>query len=221
MTRQSTFKRKVRARMTKTGESYTAARRRLIEAGETPATNPTAVEPRVSDDAVRNATGRTWAAWFELLDADGAVELGHTEIARLLIDDHGVPGWWAQSVTVAYEQARGRRAPGQRPDGWEVTASKTVAVPVDRLYAAFTEDAERERWLPGAEMRLRTATAPKSARYDWEDGSTRVVAGFEAKEDAKSQLALAHQKLPDADTAEAMKAYWRERVQVLKEELEA
>ena len=69
MTRQSTFKRKVRARMTKTGESYTAARRRLIEAGETPATNPTAVEPRVSDDAVRNATGRTWAAWFELLDA--------------------------------------------------------------------------------------------------------------------------------------------------------
>ena len=149
MTRQSTFKRKVRARMKKTGESYTAARRQLIEAGETPATNPTAVEPRVSDEAVRNATGRTWAAWFELLDAGGAVELGHTEIARLLIDDHGVPGWWAQSVTVAYEQARGRRAPGQRPDGWEVTASKTVAVPVDRLYEAFTDDAERERWLPG------------------------------------------------------------------------
>ena len=30
MTRQKTFKRKVRARMQKTGESYTAARRRLI-----------------------------------------------------------------------------------------------------------------------------------------------------------------------------------------------
>ncbi len=36
MTRQSTFKRMVRARMEKTGESYTAARRQLIAAGETP-----------------------------------------------------------------------------------------------------------------------------------------------------------------------------------------
>ena len=61
-------------------------------------------------------------------------------------------------------------------------------------------------------MSLRTATAPKSARYDWEDGSTRVVAWFEPKGEGRSLISLAHQKLPDADTAEAMKAYWRERV---------
>ena len=220
MTRQSTFKRKVRARMEKTGESYTAARRQLIEAGETPSEAPSAVEPRVSEEAVRAATGRTWNEWFELLDRSRATQLSHTEIARLLSAEHGVPGWWAQSVTVSYEQARGLRAPGQRPDGWEVSASKTVAVPVERLYEAFTDDAQRERWLPGAELSLRTATAPRSARYDWEDGSTRVVAGFEAKGEAKSQVAVAHQKLPDVDSAEAMKAYWRERVQALKEELE-
>jgi hypothetical protein len=220
MTRQSTFKRKVRARMEKTGESYTAARRQLIEAGETPSEAPSDVEPRVSEEAVRAATGRTWNEWFELLDQARATQLNHAEIARLLSAEHGVAGWWAQSVTVSYEQARGLRAPGQRPDGWEVSASKTVAVPVERLYEAFTDDAQRERWLPGAELSLRTATAPKSARYDWEDGSTRVVAGFEAKGEAKSQVAVAHQKLPDADSAEAMKAYWRERVQALKEELE-
>ena len=217
MTRQSTFKRKVRARIEKTGESYTAARRHLIEAGETPPTAPTAVEPRVSAEAVRNATGRTWSEWFELLDQWGGAQHGHGEIVERLTAHHGVGGWWAQSVTVAYEQARGMRAPGQKADGWEVTASKTVNVPVERLFAAFTDEAERERWLPGAALGLRTATAPKSARYDWEDGSTRVVAGFESKGDGKSVVALAHQKLPDADSAEAMKAYWRERVQVLKE----
>jgi hypothetical protein len=221
MTRQSTFKRKVRARMEKTGESYTAARRQLIEAGETPASAPTAVEPRVSAEAVAAATGKRWDEWFELLDGWAGTQRSHAEIARWLADEHGVAGWWAQSVTVEYEKARGMRAPGQRPDGWEVSASKTVSVSVERLYAAFTEDAERERWLPGADLRLRTATAPKSARYDWEDGSTRVVAWFEPKGDAKSLISLAHQKLPDADTADEMKAYWRERVQKLKEVVEA
>ena len=220
MTEQRTFKRKVRARMEKTGESYTAARRRLIGAGEAPDEAP-AAGPRVSDEAVTSATGRRWDDWFAVLDDWGATERSHKDIARWLMEEHGVAGWWAQSITVNYEIARRMRAPGQRPDGWEIGASKTVAVPVERLYQAFADEAQRERWLPGAELRLRTATPPKTARYDWEDGSTRVVVLFEAKGDAKSVIFLGHQKLPDADTADAMKAYWRERVGALKELLEA
>jgi uncharacterized protein DUF4287 len=220
MTRQKTFKRKVRARMHKTGESYTAARRRLIAAGERPEAEAAEFEPPMSDDAIRERTGRGWDEWFALLDAWQAASRPHPDVARWLRDEHGVNGWSAQSVTVGYERARGLRAPGQRPDGWSVTASKTVAVPVERLYAAFGDDGLRERWLPGAELHVRTASPPKSARYDWEDGSTRVIVGFYAKGDGKSQVALEHARLPDADTAEEMKSWWRERVGVLKEMLE-
>jgi Domain of unknown function (DUF4287) len=220
MTRQKTFKRKVRARMQKTGESYTAARRRLIAAGERPEAEAAEFEPPMSDDAIRERTGRGWDEWFALLDAWEAASRPHPDVARWLRDEHGVDGWSAQSVTVGYERARGLRAPGQRPDGWSVTASKTVAVPVERLYAAFGDDGLRERWLPGAELHVRTASPPKSARYDWEDGSTRVIVGFYAKGDGKSQVALEHARLPDADTAEEMKFWWRERVGALKEMLE-
>jgi hypothetical protein len=220
MTRQKTFKRKVRARMQKTGESYTAARRRLIAAGERPEAEAAEFEPPMSDDAIRERTGRGWDEWFTLLDAWEAASRPHPDVARWLRDEHGVDGWSAQSVTVGYERARGLRAPGQRPDGWSVTASKTVAVPVERLYAAFGDDGLRERWLPGAELHVRTASPPKSARYDWEDGSTRVIVGFYAKGDGKSQVALEHARLPDADTAEEMKSWWRERVGALKEMLE-
>ena len=220
MTRQKTFKRKVRARMQKTGESYTAARRRLIAAGERPEAEAAEFEPPMSDDAIRERTGRGWDEWFALLDAWEAASRPHPDVARWLRDEHGVDGWSAQSVTVGYERARGLRAPGQRPDGWSVTASKTVAVPVERLYAAFGDDGLRERWLPGAELHVRTASPPKSARYDWEDGSTRVIVGFYAKGDGKSQVALEHTRLPDADTAEEMKSWWRERVGALKEMLE-
>ena len=220
MTRQKTFKRKVRARMQKTGESYTAARRRLIAAGERPEAEAAEFEPPMSDDAIRERTGRGWDEWFALLDAWEAASRPHPDVARWLRDEHGVDGWSAQSVTVGYERARGLRAPGQRPDGWSVTASKTVAVPVERLYAAFGDDGLRERWLPGAELHVRTASPPKSALYDWENGSTRVIVGFYAKGDGKSQVALEHARLPDADTAEEMKSWWRERVGALKEMLE-
>lgn len=219
MTRQRTFKRRVRARMAKTGESYTAARRMLIAAGDRPS-RPAEFEPPVSEARVVEATGRGWQDWFAVLDEWEAAKRSHTEIARWLRTDRGVPGWYAQSITVGYERARGLRAPGERPDGFAVGATRTVAVPVERLFAAFDDEGERARLLPGAELTVRTATAPKSARYDWEDGSTRVIVGFEAVDAGKSRVAVSHERLPDADTAEEMKSFWRERLTGLKAALE-
>ena len=74
--------------------------------------------------------------------------------------------------------------------------------------------------LPGAALRVRTATAPRTARYDWEDGSTRVVVGFDAMGEAKSRVAVSHERLPDADAADEMKSWWRERLAALKPLLE-
>jgi len=219
MTRQKAFKRLVRGRMEKTGESYTAARASLLAAQETGATERPPLT--TSDEAIRRRTGRGWEEWFDLLDEWGAAERPHKEIARWLREERGVDGWGAQSVTVSYERARGLRAVGEHPEGFSVTAQKTVAVPVDRLYEAFVDESLRKRWLPEAELRERTATKPKSARFDWGDGGTRVVVGFIAKGEAKSTVAVEHARLADAGEAERMKAFWRERVVVLKEALES
>ena len=207
MTKQKTFKHRVRSRMEKTGESYTAARRMLIAGPEESA-------------ATEQATGRSNEQWFALLDEWGAAERTHAEIARWLADQEGVSNWWSQMVTVAYEQVRGRRLPHERPDGFTITASKTVAVPVADLFAAVSDDTRRARWLPDAPLRLRTSTAPKSARYDWEDGATRVNVGFTARSDTTSTIALSHERLPDPDAAEEMKRWWRERLAELKMLLE-
>ena len=220
MTKQRTFKRRVRERMTKTGESYTAARRMLIANGDRPESADAQFKPPVADERVVEATGRGWKAWFEILDGWNATSRSHAEIARWLQDEHGVPGWYSQSLTVGYEQARGLRAPGQRADGFAAGASRTIGVPVERLFEAFTDDALRERWAPGVDLRVRTATAPRTARYDWEDGSTRVIVGFESAGESKSRVALSHERLPDSDTADEMKSWWRERLIELKSRLE-
>jgi hypothetical protein len=94
-------------------------------------------------------------------------------------------------------------------------------VPVERLYEAFVDASLRERWLPDGELRERTVLPPRSARFDWADGATRVHVAFAAKGEARSTAALSHERLPDGAEAERMKAFWRERVAGLKEVLES
>jgi Domain of unknown function (DUF4287) len=179
------------------------------------------VQRLTSDETVQRKTGHGWDHWLAVLDEWGAAERKHGEIAAWLMARHGVDSWWAQTITVTYERERGLRAPGSGRDGlFEATASKTVAVPVERLFEAFVDPAVRERWLPGAALRERTSQPGRSARFDWEDGSTRVVVGFESKGDAKSMAALIHERLPDAAAAERSKSYWRERLVALKQLLE-
>ena len=220
MTTQKTFKRRVRDRMAKTGESYTAARRQLIVAGDTPDPGTPTFETVNTDERLVEHTGQTHAEWFALLDTWGARDKTHTEIANHLIEDLGVPGWWGQSITVSYERMIGRRAVGQTVNGWTVNASKTIGVGVDDLFDAVVEDRIRKEWLPDADLGLRTATKPKSARYDWEDGSTRVNIAFEAKGPAKATVFVSHERLPDADTLDAMREHWRAALADLKALLE-
>ena len=73
-----------------------------------------AAQPRISDAAVRKATGKSWDEWFAVLDSAGADALPHKQIARLLFDKGYIAShWWCQTVTVAYEYARGKRVLGR------------------------------------------------------------------------------------------------------------
>jgi hypothetical protein len=220
MTTQRSFKRLVRARMEKTGESYTAARAMLLAAPEPE--KSTARVLATSDEEIRRRTGRGWEEWFDLLDEWGAAERTHRETARWLaeVQDAHPLAWNVQAVVGSYERTRGLRAVGEHADGFAISASKTVAVPIDRLYDAFVDESLRERWLPDGELRERTATKPKSARFDWGDGASRVHVTFAARGEDRSTAALQHVRLADAQEADRMKAYWRERVASLKEELE-
>lgn len=174
--------------------------------------------PRIGNVTVRERTGKDWEEWFALLDEVGAAERPHAEIARSLVDDHGLSGWWAQSITVEYEQARGLREEHERLDGYEVGATKMIAAPRTEVWRAWEDDALRERWLPGARIAVRTATKPKTMRLDWGKGGRLAVYLDESGE--KTRLAVQHERLPDREAAERWKAFWRERVGVLKELLE-
>ncbi len=71
----------------------------------------------------------------------------------------------------------------------------------------------------GRALRQRTVTRPQSARFDWGDDESRVHLTFVAKGAEKSTVALSHERLADAATADRMKAYWRERIGSLAAQL--
>ena len=236
MTRDKARKRAIRARMARTGERYTTARHHLLdlhledapasiadtaplskddtppvehatEAAHPPITR--VAEPGMSDAAVLRGTGKSWDEWFALLDAWGGASRPHTEIARHLYETCGIGGWWAQGVTVGYERARGMRAVHERPDGFSASASKTFPVPVARLFAAFVDDDQRQRWLDGIALRLRTSQPDKSARFDILPDGTRLAVYFIAKGDEKAVAQLQLERLPQAEDVAHWKALWQ------------
>jgi uncharacterized protein YndB with AHSA1/START domain len=176
-------------------------------------------QQRIGDEAVRAKTGKSWSEWYAVLDAAGCRQMDHTQIAEYVYG-LGVPGWWAQMVAVGYEQERGLRVKHQNCAGYAVGASKTVNVPVSRLFEAWTDADLRRQWLGEAQITIRKATPDKSLRITWEDGKSSVEVNLYAKGDTKSQVAVDHGKLPDLDEATRMKAYWGEKVSRLKQLLE-
>jgi hypothetical protein len=173
----------------------------------------------ISSAAVRKATGHGWDWWLKALDKAGAVRLPHREIARLLDDRLGLSSpWWAQMIAVGYEQARGLRKPNQTTLGFVASVSRTVAVPLGALYAAW-EEGRRADWLPDA-IEVRRATRNKSMRITWPDGSG-INVNFYAKGGEKAVVAVEQSKLPDEGAVRAAKDLWNSTLDRLKSTLEA
>jgi len=161
------------------------------------------------DDAVRKATGRDWAEWFDALDAAGAGDLDHRGIVDRTVELGG-GDWWAQMISVAYEQARGKRVLHQKADGFAVSASRTIDAPAEVLHAAVADQGQRDRWLPDP-VEVTKSTPPKTLRLRAADGS-RINVYVYPRGDARAAINVQHERLPDQEAATATKARWAERL---------
>ena len=225
MPTQKDFKRIVRARMEKTGESYTTARSALLDKAKTQPAPPKAAVPRAKwaelagmrDAAVSEKTGRSWAQWVAALDASGAWQWTHRDIARHVGDTYDeVSAWWAQTITVGYERIRGLRDVGQRRGGgYDANKTRTYPVDVSTLYRMFADARRRRRWLTEGFTKIRTSRVDTSIRADWEDG-TRVHFFFTAKGPSKSSVSIQHTMLPDKTSAEVARQAWHARLDTLR-----
>lgn len=235
MTRARALKQVIRARAAKTGERYTTARRHVLGelAKSKPAITlvqkpapksipPVSTKGGLSDAKSIEKTGHGLAHWFDVLDKFGAIEKGHTKAADHLYSDHGVPGWYCQGITVAYERARGKRVMNQRCDGkFEVTVSKVMEAKPSQLIKALKDG---RGWTDGVDKDLLKALASavkdkKSKgfitrpdgqarfRYKWNDSTVQM--NMYPKGPSKTSLVVQHMNFTDAESVETHRAKWK------------
>lgn len=163
--------------------------------------------------AFASKTGKSWEDWITYLDGIGARDLSHKEIASRIVETGEASGWWAQGITVAYEQHIGRRQPGQRPDGsHEVSVSKTMGGSLDEVLVLW--EAEAQSVQAGNRVEFDgPATVSESGKWRYwrrplADGS-RLSITIAEKPGGKTSIAVTHEKLPGREAAEDWRGFWK------------
>ena len=194
---------------------------------------------KISDAAVRKATGKGWDEWFALLDGEGAEALPHRQVAQLLHEKGYIAsGWWCQMVTVEYERARGKRVVGGTEKAeFQIGVQKTLPLTREEAWALIVEPAGRALWLgtvpdlrwekgavyetaEGTSGEIRSFTAQKLVRLTWQPPHFPTPSTLQVHLDSsgnKTALQFHQEKLANAEAREEMRAHWREVLQKLAE----
>lgn len=167
----------------------------------------------VSTDGIEKATGRSWDDWLEFMKSIGAQALTHAEIAERVRATGDASGWWAQTITVAFEQHIGRRVPGQSSRGdFQVSVSRTLSGDMDdalALWLARVEGRSSFDEIPLADGPQVTRT--QKWRY-WRaglvDGSRIVVSTYD-KGAGKAALTVSHENLASNEAQVQWRGYWK------------
>ena len=217
MTKQASFKRRIRERMTTTGERYAEARRMLVaQATPSTTTRTWVAAPELSDEAIRAGSGKGWEDWCVLIDQFPRRADGHTAIAKHVRDDLGAGDWWSQGVTVGYERITGLRLPHQMPDGtFTANKSATVAIDADELRRLLLDDDDRAELFPNIPTALKSKLTAKAIRIAMGTGS--AIIRLEERSGGRTQIAIQHSQLPTFDDVEEWKFYWGEWLDAINE----
>jgi hypothetical protein len=172
-----------------------------------------ATNPRIKP--VERATNRTWDEWLRFMDGIGAKDLDHKAIALKVYEElEGTVeqcGWWAQSVTVAYEQHIGRRVPGQRSDGtFQTSVSRSTSLGMAQLMDRWQEFAatdETVRDVVDATPRVSGTDRRTTWRTKAADGSSVVVTS-EPKRNGTASLVVTQLGLQTPELNEAARERW-------------
>jgi len=197
--------------------------------------------PDLTDAAVKEKTGKTLKQWFAHLDEQGGLEAGRRELVNQLYSGAKLDEWWAATLVVEYERAKGQKEKDGKPKGYSICSTKTIAAPLERVFAAFGDAKTLDRWLgpktkaafedggrfensdgdKGSFTRIR---ANKDLRFTWEHANrapgSQVEVLFADKGKGKTGITLNHTRIASRREADELRAGWGTAFDALKATLE-
>jgi len=198
-------------------------------------------EHPITDAAAKIATGRTLGEWFAALDTFGGREKGRRAVNTYLVDQKVDP-WWCTTIAVEYEKQHDARLKDGLFEGYFICATKTVAAPVEAVYAAWTTNEALSHWFgPGTSADVRDGgsyanadgdrgtfqrvRANKDLRLTFENPAfsapTQVEAQLQDKGKGKTGLLVNHKRIQSRAEADGLRAAWGEALDRLKKHCES
>lgn len=175
---------------------------------------------------VERATNKAWDEWLHFMDSIDAKNLSHHEIATRVLEELDGKienfAWWAQSVTVAYEQYIGRRIPGQRSDGtFQTSVSKATKLSMKDLMDKWTRFAAGDQEvlaLIAGDVRVSGTEKRITWRTKAHDGSDIRITS-EPKKDGTASIIAEQMGLQTNELNMEAKAKWSSIVQRFLEDV--
>ena len=191
----------------------------------------------VTEENCQEATGKTISEWIEEVNAQGANLKGRREAINWMYDSiNRKDVWWPTTIWVEKERREGTVKKDGLAEGFNICATKMVAAPIERVFAAFATPGpaawfdgkvESDHSLTSAQGHTGKATRvrqDKDLRYVWQtagiENPTELDVMF-AEKNGKTGITLSHSRIQTREEADGVRAAWGEALNRLKAELES
>lgn len=198
--------------------------------------------PDISDATCKAKTGKTMQQWFAALDTAGGIAKGRREMTNFVYGQIDKDAWWAATIVVEYERARGQKEKDGKPTGYSICSTKTIAAPLGDVFRAFGTAKTLDAWLgkgttiafkdggrfenaDGDRATIKRIRADKDIRLTWDRSDlgpgTAVEVMFADKGKGKTGITLNHTRIQTRREADSIREGWSASLEALKAHIES
>jgi uncharacterized protein YndB with AHSA1/START domain len=191
----------------------------------------------VSEAACKDATGRSLADWFKVLDKNGGIAAGRRTLSVWMRDEQKIAdAWWVTTIVNEYEIARGDLAKDGKPKGYSICPTKSIKASPQTCFDAFASAKALDRWFgpkhdvkladgghwrngDGNRATIRKVTPGKSIRLIAEDAGLTLPTPVDIKFDgagAKCTVMVSIDRLQTRAEADGYRRAWSDALERLK-----
>ncbi|MBX3119451.1 MAG: SRPBCC domain-containing protein [Fimbriimonadaceae bacterium] len=193
----------------------------------------------ITDEACKAATGKTMQEWYAEIEAKGLESQGRREINNYLYADCKVEAWWAGTLSVSYEEHKGKKEKDGRLKGYFICSTKTINAPVDAVYKAWTDSSLLGKWIgsgakvdpkeggslddgDGNKGTFKRVRENKDLRFSWHTagGDESLVDVVLTDKGGKTGLLVNHDRIQTRAEADGIREAWSTSLTTLKDILE-
>jgi uncharacterized protein YndB with AHSA1/START domain len=175
----------------------------------------------LTPEATREHTGKTPDEWFALVDTRLGRDLGRKAVGDFLFKEMKLDAWWATTLVVGYEAARGIVEKDGRPRGYAICVTKSIAAAPEKVFALITA----ANWAgPDTQVAVLKANPAKQIRFALKgeshpDGELVEIKLTPAA--GKCAIVLNHERIQDRGRADGLRDAWGSVLNEWKANLES